>query len=211
MIESQTQTTHDWDQYWDEFCDEMEQKFQPILSDFEYDPLERLGATHARVVSMPKQRRQPAPFVFAKALPHLLKWSVPAVVGGALVVGLLYPEKLGIRASTAQKTQVFALPPVVENQPEEPIALKVYSDRQQKLFQTGLPRFTDADLLQYASRAQHDLENASTLLAAHMADALTLTKIELASRGLDLPPIVRSAQPVQTFQAVQQVLIPLPE
>ena len=202
MQKGQAQAVFDWDQYWDEYCDDLGQKADPAVLEFEYDPPKRDNV--AAINLKPKAQRQPAPVQGAASGmgANVLRWTLPAVVAAAFAAGIIAPEKLGLRSNAVQDAQIFALLPIAANSDEEPVQLQVYSDEQHRHFVAGLKRLSDADLLSYAARAQIDMDHAGPMLKAHTEDALTLTRLELDRRNLTAPRVER---------ATPQVLIPIPE
>lgn len=64
-----------------------------------------------------------------------------------------------------------------------PVALQVLEDSQSARFQAGLRRFSEPDLMQYASTTRKDLDAAAGFMQPYLADALVLIDYEISRRG----------------------------
>lgn len=124
------------------------------------------------------------------------RWFAPALVVAALAAGVVFPEAFGFRKQSVQTASLFAPVATSPVAPEGEVTLRVYSEVQQRNFVFGLKRFSDVDLLNYATVTRTDLERAGRVMASFLEDALTLTQIEIERRNLSTPSPLRSVRDV---------------
>lgn len=202
MHEGQEKAVFDWDEYWNDYYEDLAQEAVPAEAAFDYDPPPRDNIAAKQRRSTPQRDVRANDTSKGKLRETVLQWLTPVLVVAAFAVVITLPEKFGIAGPSLQSAQLFVALPTSPAPEVESVNLRAYSERQQRMFVTGLKRLSDADLLSYAASTQTDLDRADPVMASLLEDAMTLTRMEIDRRNLNWPRAVRT---------VEEVLIPLPE
>ncbi len=202
MQEGQGKAAFEWDQYWDDFYEDLAQDSGVTESVYEYDPLPKEHKRPVQVRAAAESGKIAEPAQSGSLRESILQWATPVMVVAGLAVSATLPKMLGFADPPLKSTDLFVALPAVPEPAMDVIPLRTYSDRQQRMFVSGLQQLSDADLISYAATNKADLARADPLMATLLEDAMTLTNIELKRRNLDTPTVPR---------IIQEVLIPLPE
>jgi hypothetical protein len=167
---------------WDEDFDDLVKGKGPAKPAVEYSP--------------PPVDVAPAQPVTGSLRVMLARWFAPVLVVAGLAAGVTFPEKLGFGSNSVQTASLFASFPVQSAPQSATVSLRAYTDAQQRNFVFGLKRFSDPELIAYATTTQLDLERAGAVMTPLLQDALTLTQAEIERRNLVAPNVVRSVQDV---------------
>ena len=119
------------------------------------------------------------------------RWLAPVavVLGIALAAQSVFRINLPFDGTRYTKASVGGLRAALVrgSESEMPDDLIVYDAEQYQNFMTGIVRFNDTDLLQYAATTARDLQQIETVMAPYMLDALSLIHREIERRGLSRP------------------------
>lgn len=111
-----------------------------------------------------------------------------------VMVGALFTAPTFAPASSDAVFGAFGLSHLTL-EPAMPTGLLSYDQAQFDNFRQGIARFTDSELLAHAAASRRDAVNPRLTMADWDLDALRLTELEIARRGLRMPVSVSVSAP----------------